>query len=123
MQFFQIIKVEVEVIDINDHWPQFPEYTVEHEILESALVGSSFIVPAAEDPDGPGYGIKKYRLTPDMPQFKLQVTQKVDGSTELKVMLKQALDHEQQHQFEMQVFTGDLICSAKPKGSSCSLEK
>ncbi len=40
MTFIEIIKVTLEVIDINDNWPHFPESDLRHELLETTVVGT-----------------------------------------------------------------------------------
>ena len=40
MTFIEIIKVTLEVIDINDNWPHFPETDLRHELLETTIIGT-----------------------------------------------------------------------------------
>ena len=40
MAFIEIIKVTLEVIDINDNWPYFPETDLRHELLETTIIGT-----------------------------------------------------------------------------------
>ena len=40
MTFIEIIKVTLEVIDINDNWPHFPESDLRHELLETTVTGT-----------------------------------------------------------------------------------
>ncbi|CAB1337128.1 unnamed protein product [Coregonus sp. 'balchen'] len=48
----EIHYVVVEVLDVNDHSPSFPEKEKRLEIFESALPGARFQLQAACDPDG-----------------------------------------------------------------------
>lgn len=57
--FFRIIKVKVEVLDINDHVPTFPEKSFIQVMSESAEVGSGFTIPPAVDWDSGKFGIKR----------------------------------------------------------------
>jgi len=61
--YFRIIRVSVEVADINDNRPSFPQSTAVVRVRESAAVGSTFALPVAEDADGPLYGVQRYHLT------------------------------------------------------------
>lgn len=40
MTFVEIIKVTLELIDINDNWPRFPESQLSHELLETTVIGT-----------------------------------------------------------------------------------
>lgn len=40
--FVEIIKVTLEVIDINDNWPYFPETDLRHELLETTVTGTRY---------------------------------------------------------------------------------
>ena len=53
VHYFEIIKVTVDILDINDNFPTFPQSKISHEVLESALPGNSFVIPTAVDPDSP----------------------------------------------------------------------
>ena len=62
IEYFIIVKVKVEIIDINDNVPSFPQPVVHHQIHEFAEVGTGIVIPAASDPDSPKYGIQRYAL-------------------------------------------------------------
>lgn len=59
LSFFRILKVKVEVLDINDHVPTFPERKFIHVMSESAEVGTGFTIPPAVDWDSGKFGIKR----------------------------------------------------------------
>ncbi len=42
MTFIEIIKVTLEVIDINDNWPHFQEKDLRHELLETTVTGTRY---------------------------------------------------------------------------------
>ena len=73
IQFFQIIKVKVEILDTNDNTPTFPEKILYHQMSEAAEIGSGFVVPAATDLDSTKYGIQNYALFPINDIFELKV--------------------------------------------------
>jgi hypothetical protein len=61
-----IVRVGIHVVDLNDNTPSFPFPIVARSIAESAGVGSSgFLVPGAEDADGPPYGVRQYFIVSD----------------------------------------------------------
>ncbi|XP_039670082.1 protocadherin alpha-3-like [Perca fluviatilis] len=68
----EIHYVAVEVLDINDHSPSFPENNKRLEISESTLPGTRFQLHAALDPDGGVNSVQQYRLSPNN-NFRLEV--------------------------------------------------
>ena len=65
IQFFQIIKVLVSIEDRNDNQPTFPQQSISTAISESAMPGTTFSVPSAEDLDSGNNGIKTYEIRPE----------------------------------------------------------
>src|SRR6218665_294653 len=88
MHFFQIIKVVVEILDVNDNRPQFETDHKTYEISESTSTGTSFSVPSAGDNDTVNFSIAKYsvQFSDALPHFELRVSRKRDGSTDLKLV-------------------------------------
>jgi len=66
MSFFDILRARINVLDINDNAPLFPVPVFAYSLLESqnADAASSpsvgFLVPEADDPDGPSFGVQRY---------------------------------------------------------------
>jgi len=52
-------------------------------VIESAVVGSVYVVQGAIDYDSPAYGIQKYELDSESNKLDLQINTKVDGSQEV----------------------------------------
>ncbi|ELT87522.1 hypothetical protein CAPTEDRAFT_92665, partial [Capitella teleta] len=114
VEHMQIVKITVEILDVNDNFPVFPDAEVFHEMRESAMVGrSSFVAPAASDPDSPRNSIQEYQLIGGDEQFELQVQEKFDGSVQLKVILKRPLDREEQESYELEIVATDGGIPAK----------
>ena len=107
MTFIEIIKVTIHIMDINDNQPVFPEQVISHQLLESAAPGNSFVIPTAMDPDSRQLGVKAYHLDPEDGIFSLEVEEKVDGSTDVKIVLHESLDRERQHLYEVRVIALD----------------
>ena len=57
---FLFFKVEVRVVDINDHAPQFPLPEKTLDIPENSAVQTRFYITPAEDPDSTDYSIVRY---------------------------------------------------------------
>jgi hypothetical protein len=62
-QYFRLIRIAVDIIDINDHAPEFPLPEVEIRVPESAMVGTRYNLPTAVDRDGEPFGVLGYQLT------------------------------------------------------------
>jgi len=69
--FLIVLKVTVEILDINDNSPRFRETQIYVPIVEAALVGSVYILPTASDDDCPAYGIQRYELDSTSTKFGL----------------------------------------------------
>lgn len=85
--YFQMIKVLIQIQDINDNSPEFVPSSIVREISESSQVGTGFVVPTARDVDTVKYGVNVYRLTDGAESglFGLNITRKLDGSTEVSL--------------------------------------
>ena len=76
----------------------------------------SFVVPSAIDPDSREFGIQSYILEPETEMFKLEITTKMDGSTDVKLVLQGQLDRENQEAYQVNnphtVFV-EIFCARK----------
>ena len=93
-QYMQLIEVTLVVDDVNDHAPVFPQPSVSHQIPESAALGYGFSLPSAFDPDSPRFGVQNYTWRDASGRFRLEPTEKGDGSTDLRAVLVSELDRE-----------------------------
>ncbi len=107
MRFLEIIKISLEVVDLNDNGPEFPEPAISHRVSESAMPGSSFVIPTAIDPDSGDFGIQGFELWPADSKFDLQMKSKVDGSVELRLVLREQLDREKESSYDLKVIAFD----------------
>ena len=107
MRFLEIIKISLEVVDLNDNGPQFPEPLISHRVSESAMPGSGFVIPTAIDPDSGDFGIQGFELWPSDSKFDLHMKSKVDGSVELRLVLKEQLDREEESSYDLKVIAFD----------------
>ncbi|KAK2165205.1 hypothetical protein LSH36_53g01012 [Paralvinella palmiformis] len=62
VEYFQIIKINVVILDINDNRPTFQQPRIHLSLAESTPVGSLLQVPMAYDPDSPANGIDHYEV-------------------------------------------------------------
>ncbi|NXD76301.1 PCD10 protein, partial [Halcyon senegalensis] len=91
----ELYRVEVEVLDINDHAPTFPWQEYVLEVAESAVLGARFPLESAQDPDVGTNSVHTYRLSPNG-YFSLEVQTRSDASKFAELVLERALDREQQ---------------------------
>ena len=100
VEFFQIIKIVIGVIDKNDNAPRFPQENVEFAVSENALPGMAFIVPNAEDLDSAAFSIQRYELEAQVVNFELEVSNGSVG-VDLRLVLTGRLDRESQKSYAM----------------------
>ncbi|XP_030919062.1 protocadherin-10 [Geospiza fortis] len=91
----ELFRVEIEVLDINDNPPSFPEPDLTVEISESATPGTRFPLESAFDPDVGTNSLRTYEITPNS-YFSLDVQTQGDGNRFAELVLAQPLDREQQ---------------------------
>ncbi|KAM4834243.1 protocadherin-10 isoform 1-T1 [Thomomys bottae] len=91
----ELFRVEIEVLDINDNPPAFPEPDLTLEISESATPGTRFPLESAFDPDVGTNALRDYQITPNS-YFSLDVQTQGDGGRFAELVLEKPLDREQQ---------------------------
>ncbi|KAG8512420.1 Protocadherin-10 [Galemys pyrenaicus] len=91
----ELFRVEIEVLDINDNPPAFPEPDLTVEISESATPGTRFPLESAFDPDVGTNSLRDYEITPNS-YFSLDVQTQGDGNRFAELVLEKPLDREQQ---------------------------
>ncbi|XP_047190151.1 protocadherin alpha-8-like isoform X15 [Scophthalmus maximus] len=89
----EIHYVSVEIQDVNDHSPSFPENEARLEIFESALPGERFQLQAARDPDSGVYSVQQYQLSPN-DHFRLEVKDRGNDGKIPILYLHKSLDKE-----------------------------
>ncbi|XP_042325794.1 protocadherin-10 isoform X2 [Sceloporus undulatus] len=91
----ELFRVEIDVLDINDNPPSFPEPDLTVEISESATPGTRFPLESAFDPDVGTNALRTYEITPNA-YFSLDVQTQPDGNRFAELVLSKPLDREQQ---------------------------
>ncbi|XP_065814551.1 protocadherin alpha-8 isoform X22 [Labrus bergylta] len=85
--------VELEVLDINDNSPTFPEEEKRLEISESVLPGAKFQLKPARDPDSGHFSVQQYKLS-NNDHFRLEVRDKGEDGKIPILVLQKSLDRE-----------------------------
>ena len=85
--------VGVEVLDINDHSPSFPDEDKTLEIPETVLPGVRIPLQPARDPDGGAFSVQQYKLSPN-DHFRLEVKDKGEDGKIPILIVQKSLDRE-----------------------------
>uniref|UniRef100_A0A672YHI9 Cadherin domain-containing protein n=1 Tax=Sphaeramia orbicularis TaxID=375764 RepID=A0A672YHI9_9TELE len=104
----ELHRITVEVLDINDHAPVFPnkEKPITLEISESAAVGTQFPLQIAEDLDVGQNGLRDYILSPNV-NFVLKQHSNPDGGKYVEMVLQKPLDRELQAHLSLKLIAVD----------------
>ncbi|XP_030251993.1 protocadherin alpha-8-like [Sparus aurata] len=97
--------VVVEITDVNDHSPMFPEKEQQFLIAEHASPGTRLELHAASDPDAGINSIRTYRVTSN-DHFEIDVSQSDEDKIPFLV-LKKSLDREQKNKHVLVVTAVD----------------
>ncbi|XP_051936458.1 protocadherin alpha-8-like isoform X2 [Hippocampus zosterae] len=101
----EIHYVLVEIADVNDHAPSFPEGEQIFEIAEHTLPGRRFQLHTARDPDAGANSIRTYALTQN-DHFEVNIRQSDVGKVPFLV-LKKSLDREHKDKHSLLVTAVD----------------
>ncbi|XP_047676051.1 protocadherin gamma-A4-like isoform X3 [Tachysurus fulvidraco] len=103
----ELRRVDFEIVDINDHAPDFDIKEISIDIPETAAPGSRFSLDSAHDPDVGLNTLQRYTLNPS-DHFSLKEFSRSDGTKYVELLLKLSLDREQQehHNLILTAFDG-----------------
>ena len=108
----RILEIKVKIEDVNDHQPEFPEKQIRIQFDEGHGKGMKRSIPNAKDKDVGiknsliDYHLKKVKGDP----FKLSISQNVDKTSDLSIILEEMLDREVRDTYVLQI-------TAKDRGS------
>lgn len=107
VDYFEVLQVNVEILDHNDNFPTFKNRRYHQSILEASSTGKKFPIPAATDPDSPAFGIKGYRLEPPNKAFSVETSENMDGTLSVNLVLKSPLDRETKSSYKLKLVAFD----------------
>ena len=108
LDLYKIIKVRVNVNDINDNRPTFPSAEVTMKIAENSAVNTGYFTDGASDLDrGANNSIQSYVLDPPNGMFGLKVLPNQDGTSDLNIVVKYPLDRESTSSYQLTVYAMD----------------
>ena len=102
----ELHRVTVEILDINDNAPFFPNQDIQFEMSESAIAGAKFPVESAVDPDVGSNALQNYILSPN-DYFILKQHANPDGSKYAELVLQRPLDREEHPSLPLKVIAVD----------------
>ncbi|XP_060771146.1 protocadherin gamma-A11-like [Neoarius graeffei] len=103
----ELHRIDVEILDINDHAPVFAKKEISIDVGELALPGARFSLDNAHDPDVDLNALQTYTISPT-DHFALKEVTGNDGIKYVEMILKAPLDREQQetHRLILTAFDG-----------------
>jgi len=107
LYFTKVVKVTVDILDINDHTPRFHhaeeekggrDASITVYLSEASPEGSEISLPAATDPDSAQFGVRRYELISETSVFWLVMDDRsvelVWLNTDVRIRLTEKLDYE-----------------------------
>ncbi|XP_078267127.1 uncharacterized protein LOC144599764 [Rhinoraja longicauda] len=98
--------VTVEILDINDNSPIFPNDEFSLQISELSTPGARFPLKSARDPDVGTNTVNTYEIGPNK-HFSIKVQSRRGGSKTAELQLENPLDREQQATFQLMLTAHD----------------
>lgn len=104
-----ILDIEILIEDINDNPPEFPQKQINLQFSENDGKGLKKSIPGATDKD---IGFSNSHITYELKEdqndpFSLEVSKKLDGTSELRIELQERLDREVKEFYKIQVVAKD----------------
>ncbi|XP_032741840.1 protocadherin beta-3-like [Rattus rattus] len=96
----QFITNELEVVDVNDHAPEFFENAMQLKVLESSPPGTVIPLGNAVDLDVGRNGLQNYTVSPKS-HFHVHTRRRRDGRKYPELVLDRALDREEQPELSL----------------------
>jgi len=114
-RYFQVIKIIIDIKDVNDNSPRFRNASATVRVRESAVPGTSFALPVAVDTDSPDLGVRAYELleedgTPpgqEAEMLTLSIVTRRDGSLDPRLVVRRPLDRETQDEYRRRLVAYD----------------
>ncbi|TFK16025.1 serine/threonine-protein kinase VRK1 [Platysternon megacephalum] len=103
---YRLVHVELEVRDINDNAPRFPQAHIPLEVSESAAPGTRLPLEIAVDPDVGSNSIQSFQLSRNS-HFGIEAQTRADGGKSAELVLLQELDRETQAAYTLELVAQD----------------
>eukprot|EP00063_Salmo_salar_P080073 XP_014054908.1 PREDICTED: protocadherin gamma-A5-like [Salmo salar] len=93
-------QVTVEIMDVNDNSPTFPDETYNLEILESATTGARLQLEGAHDPDTGVHSLQSYKLSQNQ-YFRVEIEDFGEDGKIPFLILQRPLDREHTARYDL----------------------
>nr|XP_027783528.1 protocadherin beta-8-like [Marmota flaviventris] len=103
LEFFQ---AELQIIDINDHSPEFLDKEMLLKVSESSPSGTTFPLKNAQDMDVGQNNIENYVISPN-PYFRVLTRKRSDGRKYPELVLEKALDPQEEPELKLTLTAQD----------------
>ncbi|XP_067663747.1 protocadherin-1-like isoform X1 [Haliotis asinina] len=104
---YKLMQAKVDLVDINDNKPEFPQGSVSLSLPESVPVNHMLLASGAIDKDtGANNSIKSYEIIPANGMFDLKVQHNF-GTSDLGIVVKHSLDRETKDFFQVTIVAKD----------------
>ncbi|XP_018416204.1 PREDICTED: protocadherin-8-like [Nanorana parkeri] len=103
---FKLINVKVEVRDINDHSPHFPNSEMHVDVSEAAPVGTRIPLQMAVDEDIGLNSVQDYLISGNS-HFGIDVQTRADGLKYAELILMKELDRETESLYTLELVASD----------------
>jgi len=106
MTHFRIVRVRVEVVDVNDNAPVFARRAVAASLHESSAVGTSLHVPPAADADSGVNGLVRYvMVTSSSARNHFRLVER--SRSDVRLVLTSPLDREATDRYQLTIVAED----------------
>uniref|UniRef100_A0A3Q1FVU8 Cadherin domain-containing protein n=1 Tax=Acanthochromis polyacanthus TaxID=80966 RepID=A0A3Q1FVU8_9TELE len=113
----KLYRLEINIVDINDNAPYFPENLQSLNIAEkNTLPGFRFALSEASDADVGKNGVSAYKLSPN--EYFSLATQKRGESVSPEIVLQKALDREKKPNIQLLLTAVDGALENIPVGTA-----
>ncbi|ESN98911.1 hypothetical protein HELRODRAFT_107069 [Helobdella robusta] len=107
IDYIKIVKITVNLLDLNDNAPRFQKNRTTIEVAESSSLGYFIHLPSAEDHDTGINGIQEYQLVSAYNEFELVAADQIDDSIDVLLKLVSKLDREVCDHYEVTLIAID----------------
>ncbi|KAM4869389.1 protocadherin beta-5-like [Urocitellus parryii] len=96
----QLFQIDVQLMDVNDHSPEFLDREMFLRIPESAQPGTVFPLKSAQDLDMGSNSVQNYTISPNS-NFRVATHNREDGRKYPELVLEKALDREEESELSL----------------------
>ena len=108
LDLFRLIEIIINLEDINDNSPQFPNDEITIPISENSAVKAEYFTHGAIDKDtGANNSVQSYKMEPDNEMFGLNVLHNPDGTSDLNIVVNYPLDRESRSFYQLVIYALD----------------